>query len=212
MIYVIVYNALAHARSEAVPLPVDSANHYIVERLQADMGWAAVQSNLIANHNYAKTIAAAPFTLYFKARMPPLGASVFRIKNSEENIDSLPVVARSMIESKSSTTSGHLRVSQDHNSFVPQAEGDLVVSNDVLSVEFDRLVIPLIGNFDDMQSPSLTISFLIYCCHTTIQIHWCHQIYFRTTRRWCHCQPPTRVRVLQVILSRGQSQTSHYSV
>ena len=84
-IYVVVHNALAQVRSEAVPLPVDSDYPYAVEWLQDDMEWLAVDSTLLPNKNYANVLGAAPFTLYFHAiDLPPLGASVFRIGRSQE--------------------------------------------------------------------------------------------------------------------------------
>ena len=82
--YVIVYNALARMRTEAIPLPVDMANRYLVEQLQPDMVWSEVSSSLIPNQNYANINGAAQLTLYFNASdIPPLGASIFRITNTK---------------------------------------------------------------------------------------------------------------------------------
>jgi hypothetical protein len=94
--YVIVNNALARMRTEAIPLPVDMANSYLVEQLQTDMVWNEVSSSLIPNQNYAQIDGAAQLTLYFNASdIPPLGASIFRITNTklppDQPVDDLTV-------------------------------------------------------------------------------------------------------------------------
>lgn len=94
--YVVVYNALARLRTEAIPLPVDMANRYLVEQLQPDTVWSEVSSSLIPNQNYAKIDGAAQLSLYFNASdIPPLGASIFRITNTklppEQPVDDLTV-------------------------------------------------------------------------------------------------------------------------
>eukprot|EP00584_Thalassiosira_punctigera_P024560 CAMPEP_0172549416 /NCGR_PEP_ID=MMETSP1067-20121228/18519_1 /TAXON_ID=265564 ORGANISM="Thalassiosira punctigera, Strain Tpunct2005C2" /NCGR_SAMPLE_ID=MMETSP1067 /ASSEMBLY_ACC=CAM_ASM_000444 /LENGTH=1149 /DNA_ID=CAMNT_0013336807 /DNA_START=119 /DNA_END=3568 /DNA_ORIENTATION=+ len=131
-IYAIVYNALANPQNEFIPLPVDSDSHYFVERLEASMEWSAVDSNIIPNPNYAKSSAAAQFTLHFKASdLPPLGAAVFRIRKSEEKLDPISVVARSMRES-----TRNLRTGPSPSGYA--LKNELEVSNGVLSVTFDR--------------------------------------------------------------------------
>lgn len=135
-IYVVVYNALAQTRHEAVSLPVDLASNYVVERLEDSAEWSPipVESVLIPNPNYANVDAAAAFALHFRAsNLPPLGASVFRISKAAEGLDPDPAIARRTLELK-----GHLRAGPSSNEFVSQTESDLEVSNGVLYVTFDR--------------------------------------------------------------------------
>ncbi|KAL7538827.1 hypothetical protein ACHAXR_008811 [Thalassiosira sp. AJA248-18] len=133
MIYAIVYNGLANARSEAVPLPVNS--NCIVERLESSMEWATVYSTLIPNTDYTRSTGAAQFTLYFEAiELPPMGAAVFRVRPTHSPF---PAVVRSTAELQSrNMQSGHLRTSPNPG-YVSQTKGDIVVSNGVLTVTFD---------------------------------------------------------------------------
>lgn len=133
MMYVVVYNALARARTEVTPLPVDSRSIYVVERLHPGMTtWSAVESELIPNHNYAKAHGAAQFTLYFNAsNLPPLGAAIYRISNPLTNVDATPAVARNLLE----TRSMHLASTESSTS---QTMEDLILSNGHLSVTIDR--------------------------------------------------------------------------
>ena len=94
--YVVVYNAIARRRIEAIPLPVDVATRYLVEQLQPDIVWTEASSSLIPNQNYAKIDGAAQLTLYFNASdIPPLGASIFRITNTklppEQPVDDMTI-------------------------------------------------------------------------------------------------------------------------
>ena len=125
VIYVVVYNALASKRTEAIPLPVDSlsvdsASQYKVEKLQSDMTWSDVSWGLVPNPNYAEVEAAAQFTLHFNASdMPPLGAAIFRISNS---------LAEESLDSNTAQVARQLKL---------HVEEDLVVKNGVLKVKFD---------------------------------------------------------------------------
>lgn len=125
---------------------MDSSPKYVVERLQDDMTWLAVDSSLFPNHNYVRAPSAAKFTLYFNAsELPPLGAAVFRIATSNEK-DAFPaVVARSIREiniSSLSTSyirppSNNIRASSGRNRFILR-DNELIASNGMLSVVFDR--------------------------------------------------------------------------
>ena len=132
---------------------MDSSSKYVVERLQDDMTWSALDSSLFPNHNYVRAPSAAQLTLYFNAsELPPLGAAVFRIATSIEKDDldgTFPaVVARSNREVNfSSSSTSHLRApsnnisaSSGRNRFVLR-DNDLMVSNGILSVAFDRYVL-----------------------------------------------------------------------
>ncbi|KAL9187321.1 hypothetical protein ACHAXT_001424 [Thalassiosira profunda] len=130
-IYVIVHNALATARTEAVPLPVETSSHYNVERLSGPkMEWSPADSTLVPNPNHAGSTNAAKFTLHFKADMPPLGASVFRVTRNDS-------AAGSVAEPHLSTLSTEVLPSR-HLRTKPKAEDDILLSNGVLSVAFDR--------------------------------------------------------------------------
>jgi len=147
-IYVIVYNALAQSRHETISLPVNSSSHYIVDRLEPSMEWSSssaaaspVEFSLLPNPNYANAATAAPFTLHFEANdLPPLGASVFRIRNEEEGkqhgVSSVApvIIARRTIREPM----GSLRTNSNPDGYASQSENDLEVSNGVLSVTFDR--------------------------------------------------------------------------
>ena len=72
-IYVVVYNALAQGRDETIPLPVNTASRYVVERLGPDGGWSAVAASLVPHPHRAGVAGAAAFALRFRARgLPPL--------------------------------------------------------------------------------------------------------------------------------------------
>ena len=147
-IIVVVYNALAFKRSEVVPIPIESGGRYSVERLHGiPNNWSPVDSTLIPNVNYAKVSGAAQHILYFDANdLPPLGGSVFRVTKSEETIVRLPAVlhnakeslnSRSAFSEDASVVLGNLRTNQKHSKYVSQSD-DIIISNGVLSVAFDR--------------------------------------------------------------------------
>jgi hypothetical protein len=140
--YVVVYNALTSNRSEVIPLPV-SVLAMKVERLASvPDDWAVVASTVIANANYANVNVAdaAGYTLWLEARdLPPTGALVFRITRSEERHDPASTVriANEVVDEATISLS-HLRSGQNNGELASVDTSDLVFSNGVLSVTFDR--------------------------------------------------------------------------
>ena len=140
--YVVVYNALTSNRSEVIPLPV-SVLAMKVERLASvPDDWAVVASTVIANANYANVNVAdaAGYTLWLEARdLPPTGALVFRITRSEERHDPASTVriANEVVDEGTISLS-HLRSGQNNGELASVDTSDLVFSNGVLSVTFDR--------------------------------------------------------------------------
>lgn len=148
IIYVVVYNALASVRSEAIHLPIDSAATYNVEKILA-AEWSAVTSNLLPNPNYTRSSAAAGFTLIFKAdELPPLGASVFRISKIASG-NNVPLQSVATGESQRNipldyhNINAYDSLSEDTvngGGDMPNRRGEDRISNGVLSVSFDRQV------------------------------------------------------------------------
>ncbi|KAL7554706.1 hypothetical protein ACHAWF_018221 [Thalassiosira exigua] len=141
VIYVVAYNALAHTRSEVIPLPMDSDADYIVEELNAD-DWSAVSSSLIPNPNHARSPSGAHFTLYFEAKeLPPLGASVFRVRKTVGPYQSIARRATESTPRRGDIPSRRLRTTPNfpRDELLSQPEDDLILSNGALSVAFDRL-------------------------------------------------------------------------
>ena len=174
VIHVIVYNAIARARTEIMPLPVDSSSRYAVERLDSNLDWRGVDSSLIPNPNYAQTPAAAQFILYFKAtEIPPLGAAVFRVVDSEAKIDCPPAVARRMAEQKAGTMPpSRLRTSSKSIDQKLQTEDEIQVSNGALSVTFDRCVTCSVTQRCPLQS--IVQNFSNHFVLLNPQIYWSH--------------------------------------
>jgi len=139
-IYAIVYNALAKERDEVVSLPIDiSSKNYVVEKLgDGQSDWVPVKSSVLPNANYAQIVGAASDIMYFEARdIPPLGASVFRVKRLEDerlSSASAPAVPRNL-----------------RRSIQNDSDYEIVIKNDILSVTFDQStgVITSIQNLRD---------------------------------------------------------------
>ena len=87
------YNALAHLKSEIVSLPVSSNSTYIVEKahnVDVMVGsqdiWEVVQSSLFPSVHYDKSKNGAPFTLIFDSgTIHPISMTLFRISRSNSN-------------------------------------------------------------------------------------------------------------------------------
>lgn len=123
------YNALAQSRTEVVSLPVETNSPYEVEELQSGMVWSVVESTLFPNHNYTQSNGASQFVVHFKAsNLPPLGASVFRLRRPEGDLTATPAISRRLIGSETAL----------HQPELTHQEDDLTVSNGILSVAFDR--------------------------------------------------------------------------
>ena len=125
-IYIIVYNALAMVRDEAVSIPINSVAHYEVQKLGVeDSDWMQVKSSIIPNSNYAQVQGAASGTLYFEAyELPPLGISVFRATRGKGT--ALPLISNS-------ASPRNLRQPNQGD-----MADEIVITNDVLSVTLDR--------------------------------------------------------------------------
>jgi len=109
---------------------VETNSPYEVEELQSGMVWSVVESTLFPNHNYTQSNGASQFVVHFKAsNLPPLGASVFRLKRPEGYF-----TTRGLIGSEPAL---HQPVNSDHSEQLTHQEDDLTVSNGVLSVVFD---------------------------------------------------------------------------
>jgi len=167
-IYVFVYNALAHMRSEAISLPVYEDVTYEAYQYNSHVdSWSHVQATLVPNMNYAQVAEAARFSLYLDAlEMPPLGFVIFRITKSTTNFHSLSVknsaVTPSLYHTSREATSSHASNTvtseprDEANNLRPrtlviQSPDDIIINNDIISVKFDRStgVIQSIQNIDE---------------------------------------------------------------
>lgn len=114
---------------------METSAAYDVERLENDMTWSLVTSSLIPNNNYARIPSAAPYTLFFNASdLHSLGATIFRVALVEEKLDAT-VDVQSMRNMKTDDIGPNIRESLEYDS---ELKDDLIVSNGILSVAFDR--------------------------------------------------------------------------
>ena len=136
--HIIVYNALASSRDEIVPLPVETSANYDVERLEDDMTWSLVTSSVLPNHNYVRIPSAALYTLFFNASdLHSLGATIFRVALVEEKLDPT-VSAQLMRNMKTFDSSPNIRGTSEYKRYDSELKDDLIISNGILSVAFDR--------------------------------------------------------------------------
>lgn len=140
--HIVVYNALSSNRVEVISIPVNDANAtYSVERLvNLPNHWQEVLSGLIPNHNYARIRNAAPAILYFEANeLPPAGASIFKVskvkvEDVQGSLETDEVFLKDASVETFNKATARLRARELHT------EGDLVISNGLISVHCDRYV------------------------------------------------------------------------
>lgn len=116
---------------------METSAAYDVERLENDMRWSLVTSSLIPNYNYARIPSAAPYTLFFNASdLHSLGATIFRVILVEDKLNTT-VHVQSMRNMKIDDIGPNIRGTLEYNRS-SELKDDLIVSNGILSVAFDR--------------------------------------------------------------------------
>jgi hypothetical protein len=138
-VYVVVYNGLAQSRSSIVHLPVSSKAMYSVEEIGGDN--STIQAVQAIPTLRVTKLGGAPYRVAFMAaKVPPLGASVYKV-----SVSGIPPLGASVYKV---SVSGISRV-REIKSQLPEAartsrissggheEPDVIASNEYYSVTFD---------------------------------------------------------------------------
>lgn len=126
--FVVLYNSIAHMRSELVSLPVSSNITYNVEKYQfhdnknSSSGWNSIDSSLLSNIGHDENRVASYVLWFDSGSVPPLSMTIYRISSRSSKLTSIDD-NRKLIRKKKSTAS-YKKV--------------FTVKNDVLELHFDN--------------------------------------------------------------------------